>query len=1013
MNQPLLASSSLRSPAAVVHFWWPRGQDHSALVEPLLASLAARPGVLALGERSLAVIPVAGSYDVSDVAAGLARHVLREIGGGCRALICPGWLEQAGGAPRVDDQLHSDLARRPPELLANTIYLTSHAAHDLEGRWRLLPRGVYEAPSGARIPLLRLGRRRPLPEPRRNPHPLGRSPKPIPRPHPLGALRAAWEEPVLVVSGALGVGKSQLVWEALEGRRELRLWGAASGERSFAPDSLAEQWLSQLRMPPGEDRDGRFLHAPPDAERSAVDTARVVAAGCHPAATRAGHPVRLIVDDWERAAPAERALVVELLRAPGLGTDFRLTLVARNGFSLPAEAHDPREVAVPPFDPDEMGLLGERLTSGLSLPKPVLERLLTACAGVPFALEEGLHGYARAQFLRQVYGSFFFGADSSAGYTPSPRWIRHVEAEALRLGEPAPLRALALAEPAVPAATLRLAARELGAAPDADWTRPYLEAQWLRAVAGPWGSGLEFTCPAVGAALEKTLLPEGQVELKRTLGELLAGLAQGGPASWQAYRLLSGSREALPCLLQAVHSKPPGAPSEQLLDALVAELGRLSGAPQEIPRLEVLWALLPLAHKAGVLRLFRRDLDEAIALAAAHSDRVLALRALKAEVAETEGHLRAAEFDLRGALKTAIARESDEDRKALLSIRYGRVLLREERYEEARRLFAAILPVFERAGRRFLISSCHFYLGNIALNQHQLGEARDHHEQALQIRRARDVPQATAASLSALSSVALLDGDYPRALALAEEARATAGGGSDASYALLAAGRALDRMGDFAAAAPLLREALRGRRGGADPVGEAVARLAAAENLLNLEQPEAAEAELIQAHYRLSLNRSSRVLGDAEQMLGRVFLSRSNPREASQRLATALEIHRTREDAVGTAFDLAWSLEAAILLRDDATAQRLTCELREVVNTIPYPERGEILDLRLFRAHQWLRGRGRFEGDPRPYLERGYAHLLHKTAALRPEQRNRFLLQVPTNRELMEAATLHGLALPR
>ena len=59
-----------------------------------------------------------------------------------------------------------------------------------------------------------------------------------------------------------------------------------------------------------------------------------------------------------------------------------------------------------------------------------------------------------------------------------------------------------------------------------------------------------------------------------------------------------------------------------------------------------------------------------------------------------------------------------------LSIRLGRVLLREGRRAEARQLFEGILPVVERAGKHGLAASCRFYLGNVALAEHRLEEAR-------------------------------------------------------------------------------------------------------------------------------------------------------------------------------------------------------------------------------------------------------------------------------------------------
>ena len=48
--------------------------------------------------------------------------------------------------------------------------------------------------------------------------------------------------------------------------------------------------------------------------------------------------------------------------------------------------------------------------------------------------------------------------------------------------------------------------------------------------------------------------------------------------------------------------------------------------------------------------------------------------------------------------------------------------------------------------------------------------------------------------------------------------------------------------------------------------------------------------------------------------------------------------------------------------------------------------------------------------DPLTFLRRGYENLVRKMSHLTPEHRNRFLLQVPSNREILQTATEHGVA---
>jgi tetratricopeptide (TPR) repeat protein len=285
------------------------------------------------------------------------------------------------------------------------------------------------------------------------------------------------------------------------------------------------------------------------------------------------------------------------------------------------------------------------------------------------------------------------------------------------------------------------------------------------------------------------------------------------------------------------------------MDALRQELRLLrKRGPDREQELALLWSLLPLAHRLDALREVRGELGRAIELAAGQSDKLVALTALRAELEEHDGRFEHAGASLRSALETAVAKETNADRKALLSIRLGRILMREEKFAESRQLFERILPFLEQTGRTNLAASCHFYLGNIALAEHRAEEASAHHQAALEARRktTKGADKGLIASLSALGAVAIDAGNYPAALASYREAQALleAGGrGADLAYVLLGLGRALARLGDFTGAINQLRRVVALREGGGDPNGEAIARVQLGEALLQTDQLAAAQRE--------------------------------------------------------------------------------------------------------------------------------------------------------------------------
>ena len=104
-------------------------------------------------------------------------------------------------------------------------------------------------------------------------------------------------------------------------------------------------------------------------------------------------------------------------------------------------------------------------------------------------------------------------------------------------------------------------------------------------------------------------------------------------------------------------------------------------------------------------------------------------------------------------------------------------------------------------------------------------------------------------------------------------------------------------------------------------------------------------------------------------------------------------------------------MTASRLLGDAAQTAELLAETRAQLDRAAYPERGEIADLELFRAAGWLRGKGYPDApEALQFLHRGYENLVRKMAQLSPENRNRYLLQIAANREILQAATEHGIA---
>ncbi|MEO7794783.1 MAG: tetratricopeptide repeat protein, partial [Thermoanaerobaculia bacterium] len=316
----------------------------------------------------------------------------------------------------------------------------------------------------------------------------------------------------------------------------------------------------------------------------------------------------------------------------------------------------------------------------------------------------------------------------------------------------------------------------------------------------------------------------------------------------------------------------------------------------------------------------------------------------------------------------------------------------------------------ERPG---LAATCRFFLGNIAYHEFRLEEATALHLQALAVRREKGTGIAT--SLSALGAVALAQGNFPGSLGHFEEARAILAeekSEAEEAYALVGVGKAMTRLGDFSGASPVLRRALALREGRDDTVGEAISRLAVAENFLHLDQPDQALVEARKAHFALSLVPPGEPRADAEQLLGRIQLRLRRNEAALANLEEASRLHRDLGKGASLLADLAYRIEAEIARgRADAILlayEKLAAERPLLANA---PLR-EVSDFHLYLAAQWLEERDGSSHTPRVHLRRSYDELMRQTGYLAPAMRQRFLFQVPLHRAIVDAATRHGLSLP-
>ncbi len=1014
LDETFAPSLRLRLPSALLTVW----STDRVWLEELATSDPGIPGLFPVEPGLFAVIPQAADAEVIETAYSLGRQLLTAAPNAsrARALVFPGEIIlDEHQATVTDSPLLQDLAQSAPELDEPAVYLTGHATHELESGWSLAPCGNYRGPSGRELPLYRLDRPAQRP-PWRNDELFGRRPPHVPRAKVDSALREVAGEAAVVVSGPLGCGKSRAIAETFgNGARSICLqpWSLRSGGPSLTQQlcwalrsegaTVADPRHPRTELPlPGPEQS--WWRAPRDElEQLDVEVDALL--------ERQRGALRLVVDGIHRADRRELETVSKLLGKAAVG-GLQTVIVGRSGGRWRELFQDLPHIEIGPLEQTEMGFVCENLLSGLSIPDELRDGFLEVSGGFPFALEEGLLQLVRRKVLRRVYGNFFFSGTPEVHLEPSPRLTRHVEAELRRLADPLPLRIVAGVDASIPIDELNGATSLVGGSYRRNWETVPIQAGLVQRIGVAGLSRLAFTCPLHRESVASTIDPAAIGPLRHLVGLQLAELPVDPEELWETYRLLAGTPDAIPLLIKVARRSDSHIPKETLFLALTEELEshreRLGDPGQEF---ELLWVLLPLARRLGRLNHLDSAIERAIELAGENSDRLIALTALKADKEQNEGSYREAERTLQRGL--AWAQNSDERRKALLVVQLGKVLQRQDRHPEARKLYEEILPLLDRAGNRSLAAACRYHLGNVAMQEKRLEVALRYHQEALNERRELQLNSQIGPSLTAMGTIYLALGDYPRSLSYYREAEGVLrahGHDGEVSWALTGIGRALSRLGDFTAATTPFRQALDLRASRDDVTGEAISRLLVATNHLHLGRSEFALEDARKAHFQLSLVDNSKQLGDAEQVLGRVRLKQRQYEDARQHLENAILCHQQHGDVLSATFDRSWLLETSIAVSDHRRIEELCAAIEAVLETLRYPELGETLDLRLYQGLEWMRQRGR-DVDPMHPLLRAYRELYRKTELLSAELRNPFLFQVPDNRAIINAATLHGLSL--
>ena len=1019
-NNPL----SFRLPAAFLRFWTDDSESDPGLAAAEIFRLTrGQPGFHLVAPGTLAITAENGDPAIFDTALQLGQRVIDLAAGvdeQLRLLILPGELHIGNVAPQAgSDRLIEKAVTLFPALEPGVVHVTGWVLRMLE-----LPRESTELvipqdSTEPRPPLFRTGRRQPEITPWRNPEILNRRVRAISRPELMAAGRDHLASPAWRIEGPMGCGKSYFAHQLLLRTKTPRVWLRGEPQHRTS-GSFARQIVDQMDAAVAHDPNnplfprhtgsGTNAWPPRVGQDESVEELSSLLAGLAAGVDRMFY---LVVDDLEQCSPADLGVLSQLISLQDVGRSFRLLLIGRAGASLPPELKSLPTLEVDPFTDQEMSEFSPQLFSGLSLPEPTQDRLHEATQGCPFALEEAMISLIREQSLRRIYGGFFFAGQDSADFSPSPRLLSHLQAEAFRVGVDSPIHLLSLVESGVPAEILAEAATALGREIPDTWAEAALSSRLLTETETPWGPGIRFTCPVFGTVLAHGLEPDSIQQLRSTIGETLANASSSGKALWEAYQLLRGTAAATEPLLKALGSAHAARiPRPVLLDVLTQELYRHREREGDLEtELQLLWKLLPLARKLGRLNEFTADLERGVELAEDQPRRLLALAGLKAEMDQDAGRYDEAEATIRMALEAA--KGADERRQALLLIQLGRLQLDQERYREAEQLFEKLSKNLDRSGIEALSASCRYYLGNIAYHESRYEEALQLHQEALERHQRQKLNRVAGNSLTAIGAVYLALGNYPEAMRCYREAQDLLerhGGDADRSFPLLGLGRALNHLGDYTAGSRSLRQALSLREGKDDIAGEAIARLAVAENHLFLGQFERAQEEATKSLFQFNMLSRKALLADAEQLLGKIQIRLRQNDSARRHLETALDLHRQKGNQRSVAFDLANLVELALSEEKVAEVAQITAELQQTMESLTRPELEEQLHYQLFQSLQWLRQQGESTSNPKAHLESAYREVFRKASHLDPDLRHQFLFQISQYREILEVGARAGLA---